>query len=109
MFVVIYAKVTDDKKDGIMITKPILGPTRDTFSQAEDESRAIINQNRHCTVIPRIYEIDNIVGVGGILHESRGYFESLYKNIVEAKEAMSRPIHRRRKKKIFKKEEPEES
>lgn len=108
MFVVIYVKITDDKKDGLTITKPTLGPTRDLFNQAEDESRAIINQNRNCTIIPRIYEIDNILGVGSVLREAREYFDALYKNMSEAKEAMSRPIHRRRKKKIFKKEELED-
>lgn len=102
MFVVIYVKVTDDKKDGIDLIGPTLGPTRDTIQEAEDESRGLINQNRHCTIIPRIYEISNIMEVGDILHDAREYFDSLYKNMVEAKDAMSRPIHRRRKKKIYK-------
>jgi hypothetical protein len=107
MFVVIYVKVTDDKKDGITFTGPTLGPTRDTFTQAEDESRALINQNRHCTVITRIYQMSNILEVGSILHDAREYFSTLRQNMIEAKEAMSRPIHRRRKKKIFKQEEAE--
>lgn len=104
MFVVIYVKITDDKKDGVTLDGPIIGPTRDTFAQAEDESRGLINSNRHCTIIPRIYQIENIMGIGSILYDARGYFDTLYKSMVEAKEAMSRPIHRRRKKKMVKAE-----
>lgn len=108
MYVIVYVKVTDDKKDGVVVIGPILGPTRDTFDQAQQEARAIVNQNRHCAVIPRIYEIENILNVGSVLHEAKQYFGSLYQNMVEAKDAMSRPIHRRRKKKIFKKTDEED-
>lgn len=101
MFVIIYAKVTDDKKNGVQLTGPTVGPTRDTIKEAEDEARLIINANRNCTVIPRIYEIGSIADIGHVLNDAKQYFGNTYANMLEAKEAMARPVHRKRRRKVL--------
>ena len=101
MFVIIYAKITDDKKNGVQLTGPTVGPTRDSIKEAEDEARSIINANRNCTVIPRIYEIGSIADIGHVLNDARSYFGNTYTNMLEAKEAMARPVHRKRRRKVM--------
>lgn len=101
MFVIIYAKVTDDKKNGVQLTGPTVGPTRDTIKEAEEEARLIINANRNCTVIPRIYEIGSIADIGHVLKDAKQYFGNTYANMLEAKEAMARPVHRKRRRKVM--------
>lgn len=107
MFVVIFTKVTDDKKNGVQIQGPIVGPTRDNIEQAEEEARAIINTNRNCTVIPRIYEIGSLADIGHVLNDAKAYFNNMYSNMLEAKEAMSRPVHRKRRRKVVVAQEDE--
>lgn len=99
MFVVIYAKITDDKKNGVVLHGPTVGPTRDTLELAEQEARIIINANRNCTIIPRIYELSGLADIGAILNDARPYFNNMYDNMLEAKEAMARPVHRKRRRK----------
>lgn len=101
MFVIIYSKVTDDKKNGVQLAGPTVGPTRDTIKEAENEARLIINANRNCTVIPRIYEIGSIADIGHVLNDAKQYFNNTYSNMLEAKEAMARPVHRKRRRKVM--------
>lgn len=100
MFVIIYSKITDDKKNGVQLTGPTVGPNRETIEQAEAEARLIINANRNCTVIPRIYEISSLADIGHVLNDAKTYFGNMYGNMLEAKEAMARPVHRKRRRKV---------
>ena len=101
MFVIIYAKITDDKKNGVQLAGPTVGPTRNTIEEADAEARAIINANRNCTVIPRVYQIGSIADIGHVLKDARAYFGNTYANMLEAKEAMARPVHRKRRRKVM--------
>ena len=109
MFVVIFVKISDDKKNGVQLQGPTVGPTRDILEQAEGEARAIINSNRNCTVIPRIYEIGNLADIGHVLNDAKAYFGNMYTNMLEAKEAMARPVHRKRRRKVFAQKDEEEN
>lgn len=99
MYVVIYCKVSDDKKNGVVITKPIIGPSRKTELEASMVAKDLINANRHYTVITRIYIMNGLEDLSPILTDARQYFKMLYLNMLESKETMSRPIHRRRRRK----------
>lgn len=99
MFIVIYCKITDDKKDGVVITKPIIGPSRKTEQEAAAVAKEIVNANRHYTVVTRIYIMDGLEDLSAILTDARQYFKMLHLNMIESKETMTRPIHRRRRRK----------
>ena len=98
-FVVIYAKVTDDKKRGLVFQGPLMGPARDAPELAETEARKLVNDAKNCTVIPRVYSVVNVLNMDGALEDARKYFTTLRNNMLEAKDVMARPAYRRKRKK----------
>ena len=96
-FVVVYAKITEDKIHGIIFNGPILGPVKDDRPEAERAARKLVNENRNSTIIPRIYEAGSVLKIDEIVDSSRGYFESMKRNMTEAKEVMGRPVRRKKR------------
>jgi hypothetical protein len=105
-FAVIYVKIIDNKKDGIVVHGPIVSDIKESEPEASTEAKKLINETRNSTIIPRIYPISSITELETVMNEARSYFKTLYDNMVEAKEALGRPVHRRkRRNKIMKEAE----
>lgn len=98
-FIVVHVKITDDKKDGIVFHGPHTSEIMDTKREAEAEAKRMINDSRTHTIVPRIYPVNNISEIEGILSDASVFFKRMHDNMTEAKEALSRPIHRRRRRK----------
>lgn len=104
---VIYAKITDDKKNGVKMDGPSVGPIREKQSEAEAEARRLIEECRNATLIPRLYEISNALEIPVVLNSAKEYYKQLYNNMLESKEALSRPVRRKKRRKLVAKEEEE--
>lgn len=99
-YIIVHVKITDDKKDGIVFHGPNASEIMDTQKEAEAEAKQMINDSRTHTIVPRIYPVNNISDIEQILSEASTFFKRMQDNMVEAKEALSRPIHRRRRRKV---------
>lgn len=106
-FAVIYVKITDNKKEGISIQGPTVSDIKETVAEANDEAKRLVNEARNSTIIPRIYTMESITELETKLQEARSFFKSMHDNMAEAKAAMSRPVHRRKRRKMKKAAEKE--
>jgi hypothetical protein len=109
-YAVIYVKVIDNKKDGISIQGPTVSDITETEIEANEEARRLVNEARNSTIIPRIYTLESITELEAKLLEAKSFFQSMHDNMSEAKAALSRPVHRRKRRKMKKateKNEPE--
>jgi hypothetical protein len=96
---VVFVKITDDKKNGIIFQGPSVSAIKDTRAEAEEEARRIVNESRNCTVIPRLYEIQSTLSVESVLTDARQFFSQMYDNMIDAKKALARPIRRKKRRK----------
>jgi hypothetical protein len=103
-YIVVYVKIVDDKKDGLVLDGPHTTEVKDTQREAEEEARKTINDSRNCTIIPRPYFVNSVLNIPSIIEDAREYFENIYTNMREAKEVMCRPVkHKKRRKPKVKK------
>jgi len=101
-YAVIYVKVTDNKKDGISIQGPTVSDIKETAAEANDEAKRLVNEARNSKIIPRIYSLESITELETKLQEARSFFKSMLDNMTEAKAALGRPVHRRKRRKMKK-------
>ena len=106
-FAIIYVKVTDNKKDGISIQGPIVSDIKETQDEATEEAKRLINEARNSTIVPRIYPINSIMELETAMAEARAFFKAMHDNMSEARAALSRPVHRRKRRKAKNKVEQE--
>ena len=101
-FAIIYVKITDNKKEGISLQGPTVSDIKETVAEANDEAKRLVNEARNSTIIPRIYPLESITELETKLQEARNFFKSMHDNMAEAKAALSRPVHRRKRRKMKK-------
>lgn len=59
MFIILYAKVIDDKKGlGVMMSDVLIGGFNDDFNEAENIARECVESIRGGMVIPRVMKVD---------------------------------------------------
>ena len=99
-FAVIYVKIVDNKKEGIIVNGPVVSDIKETEEEAKLEAKRLVAEARNSTIIPKIYQLNNITDLETTVNESKLYFKSMHENMIEAKEALSRPVHRRKRRKM---------
>ncbi|MEM3097488.1 MAG: hypothetical protein QXU32_02045 [Nitrososphaerales archaeon] len=98
-WIVVYAKIVDNRKSGLIMDGPTTSSIIfDKRSDAEAEARRLINESRGATVIPRLYEINNILEISAVIANANEYYKQMYNNMLEAKEVLSRPAQRHKHK-----------
>lgn len=98
-WVVVYAKVKEDKKKGVKVMGPYAGPICETEDDAKQASRRLVNDARsNESMIPKIYEMPPESSYELIFDQARPYFDRLKGNIISAKKIMDKPPRKKRKK-----------
>jgi len=97
-FVVMYVRITDDKREGITFGGPWVGATECNTEAAEEEVAKLVRESKGSAVIAKIFELFD-----GKYDDMRNkailYFNRIETEMNESKEMLERPATRRKKKK----------
>jgi len=95
-FVIVYAKISDDKKKGVTFNGPWLGSTELTREAAERAIRKMIGEAKGYALIAKVFEVKNS-NYEDAKRVADRYFERIREEMFEAKEILERPIVKRKK------------
>jgi hypothetical protein len=98
MFIVIYSRVIDNKKKGLVIEGPFLGPECETMDMAHDECRKIVSPSKD-TILIRVYDLMEHSYQSAIEH-ARGHFGTLFESMESAAKICDRPKKRMTKRTV---------
>jgi len=95
MFVVIYSRVIDNKKKGLELEGPFIGPECDTMDEAHDACRAIVSPSKN-TVLIRTYDLDEM-SYQKAKEKAAEHFDVLFEHMEAAAVMCDRPKRKRLK------------
>ena len=98
MFIIVYARIIDKKKNGLEMEGPFLGPESDTLDKAHAACEEIVTSSKVHTII-RIYDLDEI-SEQGAKEKAEESFKQTFKNMNLASKIIERPIIKRKRKKV---------
>jgi len=97
-YLIIYMKVTENKKIGITFNGPFYGPIEPTEEEAKIEAQKIVNENKNCTVITKIFNVDKGQSHSDIMNTiAKSIFDRIKKDIVESRELLDKKRIKRKK------------
>ena len=96
-YVVAYAKIIDDKREGIRMQGVYFGGIGDTLEDAEDIAKKCVNEIRGGTIIPKVLPLKAKLCVAEIMYDAERKFDQVAKNMSQAEEIFSKQTGRRRK------------
>lgn len=97
MFIIVYARIIDNKKQGLEMEGPFLGPEASSMDDAHSECEVLVTESKNHTIV-RIYDL-NVVSEQGALDKARESFDKIYGDMEIASRLIERPIIKRKKKK----------
>lgn len=89
-YVVMYVRITDDKKKGIILRGPWYNSAHDTHEEAENDVKELINESKNSAVIAKIFEMEGN-GYFKVREMARKYFNRIEREMNESKEMLERP------------------
>jgi hypothetical protein len=92
MLIVIYSRVIDNKKKGLVIEGPFLGPECETMDGAHEECRKIVSPSKD-TILIRVYDLEEHSYQSAVDH-ARGHFGLLFESMESAAKICDRPKKR---------------
>ena len=95
MFLVMYAKINDLKKKGLIMDGPFFGPECETMKQAHEECRKLVTNNKEHVLI-KIFDLSKISNLEA-KKEALLYFTRIFNDMQIAQELCDAPKRRRRK------------
>jgi hypothetical protein len=95
MFIIIYARVVDNKKKGLEMEGPFLGPECETMDKVHEACRAIVNPSKD-TVLIRTYDL-NEFSYEGAKEKAGQCFDLLFDHMISAATMCDRPKRKRLK------------
>lgn len=96
MYVVFYAKVIDDKDDGVYMAGIYFGGLGKTLADAEAEARDCVNTVRGGTILPKIYELPGERQLIQVMNKAVDKFRILEREMFAAEDIIERNTPRRR-------------
>ena len=96
MFIIIYAKIVDNKKKGLDFEGPFFGPECASMGEAHEECTKLVSNDNRNVVLVRIYDLDKFTDDTAMEH-SKEKFLTKYENMQSAAQILERPIFKRKK------------
>jgi hypothetical protein len=96
-YIVAYAKVTMDKKEGITLQGVYFGGAGETPEQAEAIARECVDTTRGGTILPKIVQVDRQERLIDAMYEAADAFEKLTTQMVEADNIIKRTQDRKKR------------
>lgn len=90
IYALIYTKVTDHKKNGLVMQQPSIYDIKDSEKEATELARSLSSKTKNYIIICKIYKIETIFEMERVLEESKEYFKNIYTNMLEAKEMLTK-------------------
>jgi hypothetical protein len=94
MFLIVYARVIDNKKKGLEFEGPFFGPETDTMAEAHEECRKIVTPSKDHVLI-KVFDLDED-DYYSAKDTAQTHFERVYEQMQSAQELCDTP--RKRKK-----------
>jgi hypothetical protein len=95
-WVVIYAKISTDKDEGIKLQGTYFGGQAPAFSLAEELARECVNSIKGGTIIPRIYKLDLDNDLVEIMFTATEKFEKEVQRMIEADRIITKSQEKRK-------------
>lgn len=95
MFVVVYAKIIDGKKNGLELEGPYLGPEKTTMADAHAASQELVSSCKDIMLI-KVYDLE-FTSHSEALEKAKFSFNSTYEDMQAAAVVMDRPVYKRKK------------
>jgi hypothetical protein len=95
MYIVCFAKIVDDKHDGIQLAGVHFGGAAPDYKSAEQIARDCVNNVRGGTVIPRIFNVTGHYQLLPAMNEAIARFRRLEADMVSAEEIIARSNKRK--------------
>jgi hypothetical protein len=96
-YIVVYAKIIDDKREGIRMQGVYFGGIGDTLEDAESIAKKCVNEIRGGTIIPKVFPLNAKLCIVETLYDAERKFEQVAKNMSQAEEILRKQTSRRRK------------
>ena len=89
IYALVYAKVTDHKKNGLIMQGPTIFDIKDTNAEADELAKNLMSKAKNCMVICKVYAMNTIFELETTLNDSKTYFKNIHTNMLEAKDILS--------------------
>ena len=96
MWIVVYAKMVDDKEKGIKLAGIYLGGASTDKAEAEKIARECVNTIKGGTIMPRIYPSSGKQELPRIMDEANLFFKKKEDQMVEAAAIIARPASKKK-------------
>jgi hypothetical protein len=96
MFIIIYTKIVDGKKQGLKMEGPFQGPEIETMKEAHEECTKIVNSSKDIVLV-KILDLEKFTYTTAI-EKAAEDFKYSFGNMEEASKILERPIKKRKKK-----------
>ena len=97
MFAIVYARIIDNKKNGLEMEGPFLGPESRTMSEAHTLCEDLVTESKNHTIV-RIYDLDKL-SEQGALEKAKESFDKIYEDMKAASRIIEKPVIKRKRKK----------
>jgi len=95
MWIVVYAKIVDDKENGIRLAGVHFGGTADDKPGAEKVARDCVNTIKGGTIMPRLYQSQGYCDLPRIMQDAEVIFKKKEQEMVMTAAILSRPTKRK--------------
>ena len=95
MFVVVYVKIVDNKKKGLEIEGPFLGPETTTMKESHEACRKLVSASKD-TILVRTYSMDENSYQSAIEH-AKEHFDVIFDQMESAALLCDKPRRKRKK------------
>lgn len=92
---VVYAKIVDDKEDGISLAGVYFGGAGNTRQVAEGIARECVNGIKGGTIMPKLYEAGTSATLPSIMTQAEAFFKKKEAEMITTAEIISRS-HKRK-------------
>lgn len=94
MFLIVYARIIDNKKKGLDFEGPFFGPEAETMGEAHEECRNIATPSKDHVLI-KIYDLDEY-DYYSAKEAAQIHFDRIYEQMLSAQELCDAPRKRRK-------------
>lgn len=97
MFIIVYARIIDNKKDGLEMEGPFLGAETSTMEEAHQSCSDLVTESKNHTIV-RIYDLSEN-SEKSALEKAAESFDKIYSDMQLALRIVDRPVIKRKRKK----------
>ena len=95
-WIIIYAKISTDKDNGIGLQGIYFGGQATTFESAEGLARDCVNSIKGGTIIPKIYRLDEDIDLVEAMYTATEKFEKDVERMIEADKIIAKGAEKRK-------------